>query len=451
MRILPITNYNYQAKYRKSNNIQHDNIERNSVQKFSNVTFTSTAKFAEPLRTMLHFDIPDAYSRIILLNPEILNGMFADELFYNGIFSIAKRLDDIKKSLFPVELEFYKLLKMKGMQKPNMPLKTFINSLVPKHRNLLLKEQKPIIDSIKSYSDNLPHPLSDDLNYLLYITEEKLNDRPIITPFNIDEFCIALKNIKKRILNTANYDGEEDAIRNLESRAGNLKATSLKLEFSSSSGYKKYHDEQKRIISNFCKYLIKSPLKNDIDLLNLSQRALAQIYEYPIKIKFGRKTFIKELLNITQNIENRKLAHKIDNLAISLPTSKQNLSAFIMKAESRSEDQIGYDLLSDSEGSVDHILAKSKEGKHNLFNYILVSKRMNVDKSHEAFKVFYKRHPEILGYTQNQIDRYIYLANNTNILHDAELPISYINSIARTLEKLSKDPNFILDTSKLRN
>ncbi len=136
--------------------------------------------------------------------------------------------------------------------------------------------------------------------------------------------------------------------------------------------------------------------------------------------------------------------------AVKLPTSKENISAFIMKAESRSSSQIGYDMLSGAIGTVDHILAHHKGGKDNISNYVLSSGYMNSEKAHERFAIFLRKNPEIRIYAQNHIDRLIELAN-AGVFKKIGLSKSYITDLARRLEKLSaSDPPLILDTSALK-
>lgn len=64
------------------------------------------------------------------------------------------------------------------------------------------------------------------------------------------------------------------------------------------------------------------------------------MYNIPTNINFNRKSFIYDLQEITDKLEDRKLARRMVRTAVKLPTSKENISAFIMKAESRSSSRI---------------------------------------------------------------------------------------------------------------
>jgi hypothetical protein len=122
-----------------------------------------------------------------------------------------------------------------------------------------------------------------------------------------------------------------------------------------------------------------------------------------------------------------------------------------MKAAGRSSEQIGFDLLSGSIGSTDHLLAKHKGGLDNICNYGLSSSFKNAEKAHERFSVVLRKDPKIRSlYAKRQMNRLIELSND-GTFKKIGLPKSYIFDFAHALEKLSyPEPPLRLDLSKLK-
>ena len=153
---------------------------------------------------------------------------------------------------------------------------------------------------------------------------------------------------------------------------------------------------------------------------------------------------------ILDKLPDRKLARKMEQVAVKLPTSKENISAFIMKSAGRSPQQIGYDLFQGSLGSVDHLLAAHKGGSDSISNYALTSAHLNSKKAHQRFAITLTKNPEIRVYAQRHMDKLIELAN-AGVFDYVGLNKGYIFSLARRVEKLSpKDDPLILDTSALK-
>jgi hypothetical protein len=417
--------------------------------KADTVSFNGTTPNSEALRALLSFKIPDLYSPIILLDPETVNKIFEKHVFSSNLGNINKHLRSLTSSLFPVEYDFYNLIREGAKKNPNKKLHRFITELEPKHSQKLRAEQLPIFAKLNAFSSDFPGDILEQYNHLMYISERKINEQPVFVPFSIKEFNYKLNNIRKRISASAT-DEEAKAMAKLIEIAG--KVPDIPKEKRMSPGFKitRYEDQQKDMISKFEHTLSGSVLKNDRDLIELTEIAGQRIYKVPTIIKFNRKSFIHDLQEITALLENRRLAHLVDKTAISLPTSKQSLSAFIMKAANRSDEQVGFDMLNGSLGTIDHLVASHNCGASALSNYALSSAYMNSLKAHKSFAEMYRHDKNIAEYAQAQIDRLIELAKYTKVFQKVALEDGYIKSLARRVEKLSKDPTLIIDTHELK-
>ena len=417
--------------------------------KADTISFKGTASHSEALRALLSFKIPDLYSPIILLDSPTINKIYENHIFSSTIGNISKHLRPLTSSLFPVEYDFYNLIREGAKTNPKKTLHKFITDLVPEHNKKLRAEQLPIFDKLKSFSIDFPGEQLEQFNYLMYMSENKIKEKPIYIPFSNKEFKYKLNNIRKRIM-ASPTDEEVKAINRLTSIAGALPEIPKEKRLIPGFKMTKYEDQQREMIDNFNKYLASSVLSKDKDLRELAMLSELRIYKVPTVIRFNRKSFIHDLQEITDTLEDRKLAHLIDKTAISLPTSKQSLSAFIMKAVNRSEDQVAFDMLNGSLGTIDHLVASHNGGESALSNYALSSAYMNSVKAHKSFAEFYRHDKNIAEYAQAQIDRLIELAKYTKVFQKIALEDGYIKGLARKVEKLSKDPTLIIDTHELK-
>ena len=413
------------------------------------VSFTSIhSDKAMALKSLLYHKIPDLYSDVILLPPGTINEILDANKFSPRLIDVLKQLKTHRDSLFPVEKEFYNILREAAKKQPGTNLNTFVRSLVPKYHTQLFNTQQDIFERLNLYAPEIPSELLDKYNYLLYTTDEKLHNRQVIIPFSLKEFKYKLSKIGERI----GFSGQTEAsqtMKELIAVANSIADIPKEQRSNPKFKSKKYEYKQKVMISRFQKILEHSVLKNDRDLLELLRISQQQIYKVPTIIPFNRKSFIYEIQKITSLLEDKHLARMIEKDAVSLPTSKEDICALVVKEAERSSDQIVYDLLHGSIGSIDHLLAAHKGGKSDILNYGLASSYMNSQKAHSSFETFIKHYPNVPKCIQRQINRLIQLAND-GVFDEAGLEKFYIISLANRLEKLSSKKHPLnIDTNKL--
>ncbi len=408
--------------------------------KFDTVTFTSVAN-SEPLKKLLKFGIPDFYSDIILIDSQDLETLLRHKAFSKPIKSIVRTLKPYEKSLFPVEKQVYRLMKRTSRTKPKMSLDEFLHKLVPRHSKLLLKQQAPIFEKLSKLAANMPQEQIAQYNKLIEVTDKKLRKEPVILSFSKKEFLYKLEKIEERIKQKGNFQ-EIYYIEKIIKKAKFFEKDIGKA--------KKPTNKEVKQIYNLQKYFENSKLQNDKELDDLLQVTKARILKIPFEAKFKRKAFIHDLEKITNQLNDTKLAHKMIQTARELPTSKDSLSAFIIKEADRSSAQIGYDLLADSVGSADHLITAKAGGDSGIYNYILASRRYNSERAHSKLETVIDKNPKIRDYSQNQINRLIDLAN-CGIFKICGLSVSYIQTIAKKIHKFSPSNNPLnIDTNKLK-
>ena len=133
------------------------------------VSFTGSAPNAEALRALLPYGIPDLYSDTILMDPDDLQKMLDKRLFSNNLRTIVKQTKKYKPCLFPVEREFFNMLKAEAKRNPKGRLDEYIQRLVPLHSQKLLAIQAPIFQELNRLSKQMPADLLEEYNYLRLI------------------------------------------------------------------------------------------------------------------------------------------------------------------------------------------------------------------------------------------------------------------------------------------
>lgn len=408
--------------------------------KCDTVSFTSVAN-GEPLKRLLRYGVPDFYSNITLVDSQELETLLAHKVFSKPIRSIVRTLKPYENSMFPIEKQVYRLMKRTSRTNPKMFLDEFVHKLVSQHSKQLLAQQQPIFKKLSDLAANMPKEQIIQYNKLIELTNKKLIHEPIIEPFSKKEFLYKLERIRERIRQKGNFKENNDIdiiikkVTFLEDKMGkNKKPTSKELK----SFYK------------LANYFENSSLQKDKDLDLLFQSTKARLLRIPFEAKFKRKAFIHDLEKITNQLNDKKLAHKMIQTARELPTSKDSLSAFIVKEADRSAAQIGYDLLADSVGSADHLITAKAGGANDTYNYILASRRYNSERAHSKLETVIEKNPEIRTYSQKQIDRLIELAN-VGVFKICGLSTSYIKTITRKISEFSPRNNPLnIDTNKLK-
>ena len=232
------------------------------------VSFTGSAPNAEALRALLAYDIPDLYSNVILMDPNELQTMLDKRLFSNNLRTIVKNTKKYKHSLFPVERQFFNMIKSEAKRNPKMRLDEYIQRLVPHHSQKLLAIQQPIFNELRRLSTYMPSDLLEEFNYLMYVTDKKLSNEPVYVPFSVKEFKYKLGRIKERIDKSKNND-HKYAMQKIVKMASSVPEISKEKRLSSKFPIKKYERNQMMMVLEISDYIERSPLRNDKDLQSL--------------------------------------------------------------------------------------------------------------------------------------------------------------------------------------
>ena len=128
-------------------------------------------------------------------------------------------------------------------------------------------------------------------------------------------------------------------------------------------------------------------------------------------VTFKRKRFLNDLENILKKVKSKRTAAAIYSAANKLPTSSNNINAFIVKYSERPSAAIAQRLITPPVASIEHIHPRSLGGENDWSNYALASVSQNSERGNSSLKEKCIQNPKIPKYVQRQVNELIDLAN----------------------------------------
>ena len=425
------------------------------------VSFGRLARNAEPLRRLMAYDIPDMYSGKVVIDPKVLEDFYEKHVFSRNIKNIVKTIVKYENSLHTVEKQFFNIVKNMAKTNPYYKLEDVVRKIAPEHNSKLLEVQRPIFEEISELAQEMPPEQYKEFNNLMNVINQKLNRKPVQLPFSAKEFQYKLQRIADEVAQK-NNPNERDIMRRIIALSKQMPEKSLD-EFVALKDIKskvkrnKKVKNQRNLIRKRAEILTDievnvsgTSLTNNQELIRLLSQTRSKIYNIPLVVPFNRKSFIYELRKITDTLDNTKLAHRLVQKAVKLPTSHENLSAFIMKCVEYSSDKIGYNMIDGSRGSIDHLIPYVKNGKDSLENYGISSAYYNSERAERSMVQQLKKYPKAYINCQKQVDRLIELCNN-GTFKKVNLSKHYIINFVRRMYNLSpKEQRLELNIDKLK-
>ncbi len=471
MRITPI-NFNNYGNYhfsvgKKPDDRTNQTVYTSSGNFYSGLQFTplcfkaKTASDIATLKKLLAYKIPDLYTGRVMLDPKDVESILQAQVFSSPLKSLVKVMDKYEPSLFPIEKAIYSMVKQDSRVYPNIKLEESLQRRLPDAMSELRTKQAPIFEKLSKLAQYLPAELLQEFNALMETTQKRLYDRDVILPFSAKEFRYKLDRISKDIQSR----GVESEIKTMEMLTSVARTIPEKknvrqvgvgtknISKRKAAKEKKREKDSTRVIAaklrEMSRILSFSPLVENNEINNLLRNTRLKLYNIPLVEPFRRKAFIHDLQKIIHKCDNEKLVREMEKVATQLPTAKQEVSAFIVKAATNSSEKIGYDLICSSIGTAEHLLPATHGGEDFLSNIGLASSAANNERAHRSMTVQLKKHPEIYENCQKYVDRLIELCNDGTF---KKLGIGkwYIINFAEKMYKMSPpEKRMVLDLSKL--
>lgn len=450
MRIIPVTafNINYHNEYKTGVNkdytmkfphsdypdISNDLYAQALMAKY--ITFGSYAN-SSGLKRLFGYGIPCMYSGIKMIDATKIRKLEQNGYFNGGIGKITTVLEPYEESMLPIEKELFGFIKKVADKNPNKKFSEIMKELEPEHFKKLRSEQAVTFYKLKELSKSFSPEKQEEFNILMQNTDKKLSNAPVIVPFSSYEFQYKIQ----KLYDSISEHGKPDEIKTMR----RLLHYASKLKDTTNNKTRNYQGHVLRMI----KYKIdQSSLKKNPELFELMETSQKRLYNMPVNTPFNRKSYIYDLMKITDGIDDTALKEKVLETAEELPTSRNNISAFILKFQNTPSNRLCYRLVSDSFGSIEHLLPQSKGGRDELSNYGPASAYFNSRRGNVDLKDYLHQHPNIKQTCQYSVDKMIELAND-GIFEKIKLPRKYILWFSDTVAKLT-DNELVLNTSKLK-
>ena len=153
------------------------------------------------------------------------------------------------------------------------------------------------------------------------------------------------------------------------------------------------------------------------------------------------------MAKLLEFLPDKKLKKKMLETAEKLPTSRENVSAYVMKYVNESSEKIIYRLLWPSMASIEHIYPRSCGGVDDISNFGGACTRENSDRKSLDFIEQIKLKPETKYNCQKYVNKLIELAKN-GVFDELNIDIKYIEEFKNTIYEESQG-QICLDISKL--
>ena len=132
-------------------------------------------------------------------------------------------------------------------------------------------------------------------------------------------------------------------------------------------------------------------------------------------IRHKRSRVIAEFQNALEKSNNHASVQKITEMADSLPSSVTDADAFMIKGSQKSSNTIIETLLGRQRNTFEHVKPHHRigdNGPSNIYNYIGLCGKCNLERQRIGYDIFTKTHPEMIKNEQLQMDKIIYFINS---------------------------------------
>ena len=188
-------------------------------------------------------------------------------------------------------------------------------------------------------------------------------------------------------------------------------------------------EKQNKILDNVDEISKNLSKKEQEEVKKVTDLTRKMVSSTDKEIKFKRKTFIADVEDLAGKISKPEVHEKMLKEAEKMPTSQNDVSAFVVKYAQRGHKEIGERLVKLSVGTIEHIHPRSAGGRNNPGNYLLECGGCNHERSSIPLPEWVDDHPEMVTNTQKYIDEVIRRINCGEVKGFSFYP----EAVARTL------------------
>lgn len=169
---------------------------------------------------------------------------------------------------------------------------------------------------------------------------------------------------------------------------------------------------------------------------NLVKRAYNILINETPAIKNKRSRIIEMFEKAEADIPEKDIMNEIIKNIYKLPSSRNNVNAFIVKYRDNNPNEIADLILRGSSSTIEHVKPHKRPndpGENDIKNYIVLCKDCNQERQQIPYSEFIKKHPDMPENTQKYLDKVIEHINNGLLIGFDKYPLE----IKKTVEKES--------------
>ena len=388
------------------------------------------------LKTLFSYGLNCMYSGIEMIDPKKVQKLLKNKLFDGPALNVVERMGQFKGSLQSIEASVFKLIEERAKLHPEKTIEQIIQDLVPFHKKELRKRQSPILQELIAASRELPEEYRYKFKHFINEAIDKLDDRPIEVPYSRSEFKYKLEKIQQDVDKNKNLKATR-AMRKLIEVSEKLTTKEVEVSL-----------EEKIATLDFMEKILRtSVLKDNPQIKALFANTRSRLNGEKLLVPFSRKGFIYDLDKMLRDLPDTELRERMVAIAEKLPTSRDCVSAYIMKHRNDPSEKIAYKLIWPSMASVEHIHPRACGGPDAMSNFGGACTRINSDRSSMDFVDYMKINPNVKKYCQQYVDRLIQLAKE-GVFEKIGLDTKYIEEFKMAILEESQG-KIVLDISKL--
>lgn len=436
MRIQPVSLINNSGVYVRKVDNKHKNVfapVTDTVSFSGALTLTGKdfRKFGKYMRC-LYTDEP-------MLMTSTLKKMKGRGMFQGPISEVVKKLKPYKEEyLIGVEKSVFERIEELATREPELNLTDAMNKLADEFIPNLRKEQKPILDEIKTEGAKLPGEYLEPFFRFMETADRKIFDEPVKQKFSLKEFLYQAEksvqqqsdaNLRNRLSNSLKLLSDEGFTNNskpLDPKTVKKVFNFVNLKVTGKKGA--YYDKHLKPLETDKNSVIKKLVEDMRDVAKqsgfrgferLCDNHLMRLEGKPVHVKFSNKAFVYDLQKIIGGVPDSELKNRMFTLANSLPNSARSVDAFILKCRDTEPDRIGERLFDSSILSVEHLLPRSEGGSDLMANCALVRKGENSKRGSEPLWITLSKYPA--KNPQKYLNHLTRLVNKKKIPYDDAL------------------------------
>ena len=201
--------------------------------------------------------------------------------------------------------------------------------------------------------------------------------------------------------------------------------------------------KQLKIINDVASMKLELSPKSQKELDNTLAKVREIIFVEPKETRQKRSRIIKEFETLKKVCEEKQEIDTILKKLQQLPTSKDDVDAFMIKYAQRGNREIGQRLMSPSLPTLDHIIPANKSGHDNFSNLLVMCEKCNSHRGSIPYKEWFESHPEMLKNIQKNMNKVISEINGKRLLNFDNYPQEIKNTLSNVCD-------YNLDISTLR-